>query len=202
MLPMNGFHYKIHPAYAVSGNTYMLPDETFDDWVPYNLAAYNEIFSKENTRHKGKLIEVVRMIKTWNRVSGNLFDGYYLELVVTEILLEYEITSYSETICHILKNIFYKVVFQQYDPANMDFKIEGLNNIDTLITSMSLIKKSYQLANQAVTFEQQGMTKAALENWKKLFPRAFPSDVDMAVGKARSSGIKGADALRMMLDPK
>jgi hypothetical protein len=202
VLPMNEFQYKIHPAYAVSGNTYMLPDETFDDWALYNLAEYNEIFSKENTRHKGKLIEVIRMIKTWNRVSGNFFNGYYLELMVTDVLSEYEMVNHTETICHVFKTIFSEVIFQQYDPANMDFKIQGLNDIDSLISAMTLVKKSYQLANQAVTFEQEDNIKKALGNWKQLFLQAFPTDVDIAVGQARSSGVRGADALRMMLSPK
>lgn len=202
MLPMNNLHYKIHPAYSVSEHHYMLPDETFDEWVKYDLTAYNEIFAKENTRHKGKLIEVIRMIKTWNRVSGNLFDGYYLELLVTNVLADYEISSYSETIRYIFKTAFSEVVFQQHDPANLDFKVEGLNEIETMFSAMNLTRKSYQLANQAVTLEQEEKTTEALNNWKGLFLQAFPSDVDMAVGKARSSGIKGADALRMMLNPK
>lgn len=202
MLPMNGLHYKIHPAYAVADNTYMLPDETFDEWVKYDLAAYNEIFAKENTRHKGLLIEVIRMIKTWNRVSGNLFDGYYLELLITDVLSGYEITSYSETIRYIFKTAFSEVAFQQHDPANLDFKVAGLNEMEAIISAMNLTRKSYQLANQAVISEQEEKTKDALENWKELFPQSFPTDVDMAVGKARSSGIKGAEALKMMLKPK
>jgi len=164
MLPMNDLHYKIHPAYEVGSNTYMLPDETFDEWVPYNLAAYTEILGKENTRHKGKLIEVIRMIKTWNRVSGNLFDGYYLELMVTDVLSKYEISSYPETICHIFKTIFSEAVFQQYDPANVDFKIEGLNDLESIISAMTLAKESYQLANQAIIFEQEDNARDALKN--------------------------------------
>jgi len=202
MLPMNDLHYKIHPAYAVADKTYMLSNEKFDEWVTYDLAAYNEIFIKQNIRHKGQLVEVIRMIKTWNRVSGNLFNGYYLELLVTDVLSDYEITSCSETIRYIFKTVFPEVAYQQYDPANMEFKVEGLNDIDTIISAMNLTRKSYQLANQAVSFEQQEKINDALESWKELFPQSFPTDIDMAIGKARSSGTKGAEALKMMLEPK
>jgi SMODS domain-containing protein len=202
MLPVKDFQYKIHPAYPVSNNTYMLPDENFDDWVKYDINSYNEIFVKENVRHKGKLIEIIRMIKTWNRVSGNLFDGYYLELLVTEVLSSYEITSYAETLRHIFRAAVAEVVFQKHDPANMEFQIEGLNDISDLITAMKLLQKSYALADEAILFEQEGNTEKALNNWNKLFPQVFPTQVDMLVGKARSSGIKGADALRMMIKQK
>ncbi len=202
MLPVKGFTYKIHPAYPVSTHSYMLPDEKFNEWVKYDINTYNKIFIKENVRHKGKLIAVIRMMKTWNRVSGNLFNGYYLELLVTEVLSSYEITSYSKALRHIFKSAVAEVVFQKHDPANMEFQIEGLNDIDDLITAMKLLQKSYALADEAIAFEQAGDIEKALDYWNKLFPQVFPTQVDMLVGKARRSGIKGAEALRMMISQK
>jgi hypothetical protein len=202
MLPAKDFTYKIHPAYPISTHSYMLPDKKFNEWAMYDINAYNEIFIKENVRSKGKLIAVIRMMKTWNRVSGNLFNGYYLELLVTDVLSSYEIISYSETLRYIFRSTVREVVFQKHDPANMEFQIEGLNNIDDLISAMKLLQKSYALADEAIAFEQEGDTEKALTNWNRLFPRVFPTQVDMLVGKARSSGIKGAEALRMMISQK
>jgi len=199
MLPKNSFLYKIQAAYPVSDHTYMTPDEKFNEWAKYDITSYNEIFIKENVRHKGKLIEIIRMIKTWNRVSGNIFNGYYLELLVTEVLSSYEITSYSETLCHLFKAAVSEVVFQKHDPANMEFQVEGLNDIDDLIKAMKLLNNTFKLAEEAIMFEQEDNDKQALVNWNKIFPQAFPNQVDMMVGKARSAGMKGADALRMMV---
>ena len=202
MLPVNNVHYKIRPAYSISEHTYMLPSDIFSEWVKYDITSYNDIFVKENVRHKGKLIEIIRMIKTWNRVSGNLFNGYYLELLVTAELSSYQITSYSETLCHVFSVPLAEVAFQKEDPANVAFQIEGLNDIDNIITAMLLLKKSFRLANEAITFEQDGEIEKALDNWNEIFPQVFPTQVDMIVGKARRDGIKGADALRMMISHK
>jgi len=202
ILPVKGFQFKVHPAYPVSTHTYMLPDKAFNEWTKYDINSYNEIFIKENVRHKGKLIAVIRMIKTWNRVSGNLFNGYYLELLVTDVLSSYEITSYPKALRQIFQCAVAEVVFQKHDPANMEFQIEGLNDIDDLIKAMKLLQKSYTLADEAITLEQNGNTEKALSNRNKLFPQVFPTPVDMLVGKARSSGIKGAEALRMMINQK
>lgn len=202
MLPVKNVHYKIRPAYPVSEHTYMLPSEKFNEWLKYDITSYNEIFVKENVRHKGKLIEIIRMIKTWNRVSGNLFNGYYLELMVTAVLSSHQITSYSETLCHVFSVPLSEIAFQKEDPANMEFQVDGLNDMDDLITAMVLLRKAYRLANDAIMFEQDGKIEKALDNWNKLFPQVFPTQVDMIVGKARSAGIKGADALRMMISHK
>jgi len=198
-VPVNGFHFKIRPAYPLSTHRYMLPDEKFNEWVEYDINSYNEIYSKENVRHKGKLIEIIRMMKTWNRISGNFFNGYYLELLITEILTSYEMRSHGETLRYIFRCAVAQVVFQKYDPANITFQIEGLNNINDLIKAMRLLQKSFMLADEAISFEQNKNIKDALQNWNKLFPANFPTPVDMLVGEARRSGIKGADALRMMI---
>lgn len=202
MLPIDNFFYKIQPAYSLSGHTYMLPAEKFDEWVKYDVTLYNEILSKENVKHKGKLIEIVRMVKTWNRSSGNLFNGYYLELLVTDLLSSYEITSYSETLCYIFKSAIAKVAYQQQDPANIEFEIDSMNDLQKVVNAMVVLKNSYKLAHEALKFEQEDNIEQALKNWNKLLPQAFPTQVDMMVSKARNAGIKGADALRMMINNK
>ncbi|MBE9561040.1 MAG: hypothetical protein IMF15_09645 [Proteobacteria bacterium] len=202
MLPRHGFHFKIHPAYALAQHTYMLPDPNFNEWAKYDITSFNDIFVKENVRHKGKLTAMVRMVKTWNRVSGNLFNGYYLELMVTDVLSNFEITSYPEALCHIFRRAVAEVVFEQKDPANIEFEIEGLDNLEDVVEAMKLLKRSFKLAEEAIELEQENNTKKALENWNKLFPQVLPTQLDMIVGKARNSGIKGADALRMMIDQK
>lgn len=202
IIPIKNLRYKIQPAYLTSDHMHMLPAEGFDEWWKYDINAYKETFEKENARHKGKLIEVIRMIKTWNRISGDLFDNHYLELLIIEILASYKIASYSETLCLIFKTAVFQVVFQKHDPANIEFKVEGLNDINNVITAMLLLKKSYDLAKDAVMFEQGGNINKALDNWNALFPQVFPTKVDMVVGKTRNTGTKGADALRMMLHNK
>ena len=202
MIPIKNIQYRIHPAYLTSDHMYMLPAEDFDEWVKYDINYYKETFQKENTKHKGKLVEIIRMIKTWNRISGSLFDNYYLEILVTEMLATYQITSYSETLCLIFKTAVFQVVYQKNDPANMDFKVEGLTDINNVITAMLLLNKTYDLAKEAIMFEQSGDINKALDKWHKIFPQVFPTKVDMAVGKTRNTGTKGADALRMMLHHK
>lgn len=202
IIPFNQFLLKLHPAYAVSEHTYMLPDDKFNEWAMYDISAYNDIFIKENVRHKGRLIEIIRIVKTWNRINGNLFNGYYLELLVTDILFHYPIAGYAKTLCHIFGTATREVVFQKQDPANIEIQVEGLNDIDDLIKAMKLLKNSYELSCEALEFEQNGNTEKALEYWNRIFPRTFPTHIDMLVANARRAGITGAEALKMIINQK
>ena len=176
----------------------MLPSEKFNEWVVYDLNASKRLFEQENIRHGGELASIIRIIKTWNRASGHLFNGYYLELLVIDVLADYEIDNYQRTLRHIFAAASSEVVFQKEDPASLEFEVDGLNDISDLIGAIKLLKKSWLLANTAVINEEEGRTRQALDDWRALFPGVFPSDVDMAVGQARKAGVKGAEALRML----
>lgn len=198
MLPMGELHFRIQPAFAAGQHNYMMPSKKFNDWVEYDIHAYKNYFEKENVRHRGQLANLIRIIKTWNRVSGSLFNGYYLELLVTDVLSSYRIENYQETLRHIFSAASSEVVFHKEDPANLEFEVDGLNDISDLIGAIKLLKKSWLLADTAVTNEAEGRLQQALDDWRELFPQVFPGDVDLAVGQARKAGVKGTAALKML----
>ncbi len=202
IVPMADFSFLVQPGYSVGEHVYMLPATMFNEWIKYDCGSYNAYFVEQNVRQKGELTAIIRMIKTWNRVSENFFDGYYLELLVTALMSRYENRAFSESICYIFRQALNEVVFQKQDPANQEFNVEGLYDIDNLIKAMLLLKKSHQVAEEAVCFEQAGDMEKAINCWRQLFPGVFPTSVDMMVGKLRGQGIKGADALRILLEQK
>lgn len=202
IVPIENFNFKIQPGYSTDTHVYMLPAGMFNEWIKYDAHSYKEYFVQQNVRHKGELAAIIRMIKTWNKVSNNYFDHYYLELLATTLFCQCEYMSFSESICYFFKSALKEVVFQKQDPANKEFSIEGLNDIDSLISAMLLLKNSYQIAEEALMYEQNEQMEKAINNWNKLFPNVFPTHTDMVVGKIRNQRIKGADALRMMLDHK
>ena len=201
-LPVGDFTFCARPGYSLDEHVYMLPSDTFNEWVKYDVQAYNDYFMRENVRHRGELAAIIRMLKTWNRVSGRYFSGYYLELLVIALLARCDSKNLAETICYIFENALNEVVFQKQDPANKAFNVEGLYDIDNLIKAMLLFKKSWQTAEQAIQLERAGNMAEAIELWRRIFPGVFPDTTDMLVGKLRKEGLTGADALRIMLKHK
>ncbi len=202
LVQFNDFTLSIQPGFITESKSYMVPSINLMEWAQYNNAAYNEALAKTNSLHKGKLIPLIRMVKAWNHANGNYFDDYYIELLVKEAVDNYVINDYQGALCHVFKSGMLETVYKKHDPANLEFDVEGLRDIENLVKAMLFFKAAYKLASYAIEYEASGEPELAIENWRKVFPGCFPTDVDMVVGQIKTLGIKGADALKLMQEAK
>ena len=200
MLPFEDFTFRVQPGFLTPKNTYLVPALAWSGWIEYNSLAYKAELVKSDNQHKGRLLPVIRMIKAWNHATGSLFDDYYLEIMVSDVLKDYSISQYSTAMRHVFKSALAEVVYKKNDPANPEFDIEGLRDVSDLVNAMLHFKQAYQLASRAVVHEDEGHIELALECWRTCMPGSFPSHMDMIIGQIRRQGIQGAEALRLMHD--
>lgn len=173
-VPIENFKFKIQPGFMTSDSHYLIPALSTDIWLDYDLLGYKKQFIKENISSNGKMIHVIRMMKMWNRLSGNRFDNYFIELLVRDALSNHIIESYPETINHIFKIILYDVALKQHDPANVSIKIQGLRDLQNVVDAMLHVKSAYMVSKQALEFEEKEDMVSAMSCWKKLLPVAIP----------------------------
>ena len=166
------FTFKVQPGFLTDHSHYLVPAPQWNEWVKYDAQGYKSHLLKMNAHHKGKLLHVIRMIKTWNRLSGKAFDEYFLELLVNEILINYVIEDYQDAISRIFRALLYDVALKQHDPANECLLVNGLHNLDEVVNAMLHVKSSYLVTRQAIELEKQGNVQEALSNWAQLFPEA------------------------------
>jgi hypothetical protein len=197
ILPFKDFEFRLQPGFLTNANSYLVPAQ---GWVDYNSLGYKEKLTKANSLLKGRLIPLIRMVKSWNHVNGNYFDDYYLELLVKDVMTDYSFTSYPLALCQVFRAGLLETAYKKQDPANLEFEVEGLRDIEDLVKAMLHFKTAYKIARYAVEFEAAGDTEQAIENWRKLLPGRFPSDIDLVVGQIKTLGIKGTDALKLMQD--
>ena len=172
-VPMGDYRFKVQPGFITDKHHYLVP-APWNEWVEYDAPGYKSLLIKMNAHHNGKLLHVIRMMKTWNRLSGRAFNEYFLELLVNEVLVNYQIETYQGTLCHIFKAILYDIALKQHDPANDCLLVEGLRDLDEVVNAMLHVKCSYLLTKQAIESEKQGKIKEALADWAQLFPKVFP----------------------------
>ena len=173
-VPIENFKFRVQPGFITQQNRYLVPAPNWNDWVVYDTTGYKEQFSKANIEHGGKLLHLVRMLKTWNHLSGKAFDGYFLELLVKDVLDRHEIISYQAAINYIFKAIFSDVALRKHDPANQSMLVEGLHNLEGVVNAMLHVKSSYLVTKEAIQFETEGNMRSALSSWGQLFPHHFP----------------------------
>ena len=173
-VPVGDYRFKVQPGFITDKHHYLVPAPRWNEWVEYDAPGYKSHLIKMNAHHNGKLLHVIRMMKSWNRLSGRAFNEYFLELLVNEVLVNYQIETYQGTLSHIFKAILYDIALKQHDPANDCLLVEGLRDLDEVVNAMLHVKCSYLLTKQAIESEKQGKIKEALADWAQLFPKVFP----------------------------
>jgi len=172
-VPIENFKFRVQPGFIAEQNYYLAPAPSWNEWIEYNALGYKDQFSKANSEHGGKLLHLVRMLKTWNRLSGNAFDGYFLELLVKDVLDHHEIRTYQAAINYVFKAILSDVALKKHDPANQSLQVIGLHNLENIVNAMIHVKSSYLVTKEAIKFEEEGNARAALSSWRQLFPDHF-----------------------------
>ena len=175
-VPIENFRFRVQPGFITDQNHYLVPAPGWNDWVEYDALGYKDQFSRANLKHGGKLLNVVRMLKTWNCLSGNAFDGYFLEILVKDVLDDYDIITYQAAINYIFRAILADVALKKHDPANQSLQVVGLHNLESIVNAMLHVKSSYMVTKEAVQFEEEENARSALSSWRQLFPNHFPVD--------------------------
>lgn len=173
-VPIDDLELRIQPGFLTDGTDYLIPEPGKNSWLSYDALGYESYFAKENAKHKGKLVHVIRMMKMWNRMANNLFDGYFLELLVKDVLVDYEIRHYSKTINFIFKAILSAVALKKHDPANVSLQVKGLHDLDNVVNAMIHVKSAYLVSRMALEMEANDQVVAAIANWEKLLPVYMP----------------------------
>ena len=173
-VPVENFKFRVQPGFLTEKNHYLVPGPGWNDWVEYDALGYKSEFSRDNAGHGGKLLNLVRMIKTWNRLSGSAFDGYFLELLIKDVIKGYQIDTYQHAINYVFKSILSDVALKKHDPANQSLQVEGLHNLENIVNAMIHVKSSYFVTEAAIKNEEEMDARSALLNWGQLFPEHFP----------------------------
>jgi hypothetical protein len=149
-VPVGDHRFKVQPGFITDQSHFLVPATNWNEWVKYDAFGYKSQLARMNARHKGRLLHVIRMVKTWNRLSGKAFNDYFLELMVKDILADHEFENYQHAISHIFQAILFDVALKQHDPANECLLVEGLHDLDEVVNAMLQVKASFLVSKRAI----------------------------------------------------
>lgn len=169
------FRVDVVPAFNREGGGYLIPDSPNDAWISTNPPSHDAVLTKANKAHDGDLVPLVKIVKGWNKAIGGAFRGFYLELLVVDVLQNVEITNDPSGVRWVLDKGREKVKFKQKDPAGFGDQINPLDAVTSVADAVSRFQTAYNRALKAEDFAAKGKIADAFGEWRKVFGDYFPS---------------------------
>lgn len=158
------------------GRSYYLIPDGKGNWKKTNPVIDYERVKKINQKHNGKVLNVIRIMKYWNRRAAIPNIGsYFFECMLLDYYSSKE--SCSEYIDLEVKDVFHHICTAIYDTIADPKLIQGNLNLLSIDEKAKISGKAYTdwiKAEEAWKMERVGDQKSAVRLWKEIFGNDFP----------------------------
>ncbi len=171
------WNFDIVPCFYAVNDFYLIPDGE-GNWKKTDPRIDNDRTTKINQKHNGKLLNLIRLVKYWNKRKVTLKIGsYLLECMILNIYEDKdEDTNWWDDIE--FKNVLHELSLAIKNDVDDPKKIQGNLNtfsIEDREKISTALENAYKKACKAREYEKQGEQKKAIEKWKEIFGEEFPS---------------------------
>jgi predicted nucleotidyltransferase len=168
------FGVDVVPAFNRRGGGFLIPDSKSETWISTDPKVHTEHLTRENTKHDGLLVPLVKMAKAWNRGINGAFSGFYLELLTAHVLSKSKVHDLAGGISLVLDKGREAVRDSMADPTGFG-TVRGLEAVTTTADAVDRFKTAYDRAQRALDFDRRGYTSRAFEEWRSVFGDYFPT---------------------------
>lgn len=170
------FVVDVVPAFNRKGGGYLIADSVNGRWISTDPKKHVEIWSTENTTHKGNLVPLIKMIKAWNRGHSALLRSFHLEAMILNILTNVTITDFPSGARFVFDKARQSVKGKISDPSGYGGDLaDYLNTQQKINDVVNRLETAYSRAVEAENFDKQGKTPLAVEKWRMIFGDYFPA---------------------------
>lgn len=170
------WNYDIVPCWHMDIDKYLIPDGK-GNWKLSDPRIDNSRTAELNQKHKGKLLDVIRIMKYWNsRAVTYTIDSYPLECMILDI---YENIPTKDNYWvdlefkDLLKALSNKIMFNLNDPKGIQGNLNSFSSTERATISKVLFD-AHLKAIEAGKFESEGNQKSAILTWRKVLGPDFP----------------------------
>jgi hypothetical protein len=155
-----GIGYDIVPAFAVSGDMYMIPDRDRRSWINTNPEAHKQSLVNANARAGGKLNPLIKAAKRWNRQNGEPMRSFHLEVLACSAFSAPP-ANYLEGLRALFQHLTAAVQRRCPEPAGVG------PNVDEGMTSeergriVQLLQNAAEVVSYALAVDARGLTEEA-----------------------------------------
>lgn len=160
----------------LKGNThYLIPDGN-GYWKKTDPRIEKSIISELNQINGGKLLDIIRIIKYWNKNSmAPTMPSYLLEIIILNYYqdnkeLKQHISTEIPNILNFIQKEIYNMIFS---PDNPKVDINTLSQEEKYKISQKANEHS-KISQKAIDFASNLDNKKAIDEWRKVFGKEFP----------------------------
>ena len=154
---------------------YLIPDGN-GHWKKTDPSIDNERTTTINQKHAGRVLNVIRLVKYWNkRPTMPSMPSYLLECMLLSYFesqaecSQYVDIAFKNALVHIYSAVYNNV----YDPKGIQGNLNSLSYQDRQKIS-SRASTDYDKAVDAMNYENNGDYKSAINKWREIFGNDFP----------------------------
>ncbi len=170
------WNFDIVPCWYMDIDSFLIPDGS-GNWKITDPRIDNQRTTDINQKHKGKLLDVIRLMKYWNNraITYNI-GSYMLESMILDV---YDRTDEKESYWvdiefkDLLKSLSKNILYSVYDSKGMQGDLNTFTSIERMKISNAL-SEAYKKACAAREFERDNNQKAAISKWGEVFGYTFP----------------------------
>lgn len=168
------WNFDIVPCFHAAENFYLIPDG-YGNWKKTDPRIDNERTSSLNQKFNGKLLNIIRLIKFWNkRPIAPRINSYLLECL---ILNYYQTKNYlfdiKSEFLYTLSNLSYKIWFDVPDPKGIQGNINNLS-IQERSRISQVMSNACTNITTAIQYEKENKQKEAINIWRNVLGDKFP----------------------------
>jgi hypothetical protein len=168
--------FDIVPCFYTDTNLYLIPDGN-GNWKATTPLIDQNLVTSTNQNYDGKLLQLIRTLKYWNRHNSSYTIGSYLfeQFVINFVKTKAELSNWIDLD---IKDFFYYLKNHIYNDVSDPKGIQGnLNNL-TFGQKYSISNKAnwaYDKAVEAITAETNDKDQEkAINKWREIFGTKFP----------------------------
>jgi hypothetical protein len=168
--------FDILPSFELAGGGYEIPNHNLKSWIttyPEQLSSDLDITHKKcNYRLK----QVIKVVKYWNREQGKVIPSFHVEEIAINIFTIHSFKNFEEAI---------RIWFNN---AEYELHADKLYSNDEYNAILKKIRSVRDKLNNAKTDFDAGKEGEAIQIWKTIFGKEFPT-VDIGEAKQFSKSL-------------
>lgn len=167
------FNVDVVPAFHRQGGGFLIPNSP-SGWIATDPKVHLDHLTRENRRHGGLLVPLIKMMKGWSRARGGILRGFYLELMTMKVLSAVTLTEFPSGLRYVFDKGREAVKYTVLDPAGFGDEVAGLKGI-SVNQAVAHLQATHDIAVSAEQMGQYGFPRSAIDEWRKLFGDYFPA---------------------------